>query len=293
MMPLLFDRIKHVRRLTFEGFKILVHWLVILPVRQLRRLWLFLFHLPRTTRQSLRSWHRQLVHRPLVHIRWVWRKSNRAVRGASRSVGGLVQQWVVRPARWGYHGVLALWRFTRQAGQAVRDFNWRWLSDLRWMDRPLLRTRWMLRNLNRRTRGTIQATRAFFSRWLIRPAVQLVQFPFTASHNLHQTFQTLWKSTIRTLRQVTGWTVLVIGAIAAPMPIPVGLPLIIVGILIIGPRDPRIRWMQVRLRMLLRSWSRRRLPFISPAARKAFQFGNRLGRLLWRKENEKKLKIKS
>ncbi|NJN68176.1 MAG: hypothetical protein HC884_16420 [Chloroflexaceae bacterium] len=299
MMKLSLDRLKRLGRLSFEWFKMLWRWLVVWPAHQFRRGYSFLVHLPRTARSvrsSLRAFYRQWVRRPLVHLRWALRKSSRAVQGSFRSGEGFVQQgqqWIVRPTRWGYRGVLALWRLAQQGWQTASTLNWQWLADLRWMDRPLLRTRWMLRRLNRRTRGNLRMGGAFFSQWFIRPFGQLVQWPFTASQSLRQVFQACWQFTTVTLRQVVGWPILIIGAITAPMPIPTGLPLIVIGILMIGPGDPRIRWMRVQLQVVLRKWSRQGLPIISPTARTVLQFGNRIGSVVHPKKRRVEAKERS
>jgi hypothetical protein len=69
------------------------------------------------------------------------------------------------------------------------------------------------------------------------------------------------------LRGVLGWPLIVIGLLTFPLPIPVGLPLLVVGTLLIGPRSRPIRLATISLRQGLRRWARLRTPLIGPLGR--------------------------
>jgi hypothetical protein len=69
------------------------------------------------------------------------------------------------------------------------------------------------------------------------------------------------------LRGIVGWPLIVIGLLTFPLPIPIGLPLLVVGTLLIGPRSRPIRLATISLRLGLRRWARLDVPLIGPAGR--------------------------
>ncbi len=69
------------------------------------------------------------------------------------------------------------------------------------------------------------------------------------------------------IRQITGWFCILVGVITTPLPIPVGIPLIVVGVLIVGKRNRRIRWIRVHLLLLIRYWAAQDHPVLTPLAR--------------------------
>ncbi len=68
------------------------------------------------------------------------------------------------------------------------------------------------------------------------------------------------------LRSVLGWSLIVIGMIVAPMPIPFGIPMIIVGVAVLGPRSRRLRLMFYTARRRLRELARNNPPLLGSAA---------------------------
>jgi hypothetical protein len=77
------------------------------------------------------------------------------------------------------------------------------------------------------------------------------------------------------IRTVIGWSVIVVGLILLPLPIPLGLILLIIGAWIVGPRSRPIRLAVVGTKRGLRRWARVRVPYIGDA-----------GRFLLRKQRE-------
>jgi len=69
------------------------------------------------------------------------------------------------------------------------------------------------------------------------------------------------------LRGIVGWPLIVVGLLTFPLPIPVGLPLLVVGTLLIGPRSRPIRLTTISLRLGLRRWARLDVPLIGPLGR--------------------------
>jgi len=58
-----------------------------------------------------------------------------------------------------------------------------------------------------------------------------------------------------TLRQVIGWGCVVIGLLLLILPGP-GIPLLIIGLMLIGRRHPLIRRISVEVKLFLRRWAR-------------------------------------
>jgi hypothetical protein len=69
------------------------------------------------------------------------------------------------------------------------------------------------------------------------------------------------------IRQIFGWFCILVGVITTPLPIPVGIPLIVVGVLVVGKRNRRIRWIRVHLLLLIRYWAAQNHPILTPLAR--------------------------
>lgn len=87
--------------------------------------------------------------------------------------------------------------------------------------------------------------------------------PLTTQAWLNRAGRTLWKAT----RLLAGWLLIVVGLVLFPLPIPVGLPLIIVGVLVVGRRDRLLRWLRVNLKLKLRFWATLSTPISGPFAR--------------------------
>jgi len=58
-----------------------------------------------------------------------------------------------------------------------------------------------------------------------------------------------------TLRQVIGWGCVVIGLLLFILPGP-GIPLLIIGVMLVGRRHPLIRRISVGVKLILRRWAR-------------------------------------
>ncbi len=69
------------------------------------------------------------------------------------------------------------------------------------------------------------------------------------------------------LRQLTGWVLIVVGMVMAPLPIPVGLPMIAIGVVMVGRRNRVMRWIRVHIRLAIREWAAQDRPILSPFAR--------------------------
>jgi hypothetical protein len=58
-----------------------------------------------------------------------------------------------------------------------------------------------------------------------------------------------------TLRQVIGWGCVVVGLLLFILPGP-GIPLLIIGVMLVGRRHPLIRRISVGVKLILRRWAR-------------------------------------
>lgn len=85
--------------------------------------------------------------------------------------------------------------------------------------------------------------------------------------NIAQTF------TISTagLRRVSGWTCIVLGLILLPLPIPLGIILLVLGAWMVGTRSRTIRLATIQTRLLIRRMARSRLPLVKPAGLKLLE----------------------
>ncbi|NJL32842.1 MAG: DUF454 domain-containing protein [Chloroflexaceae bacterium] len=81
---------------------------------------------------------------------------------------------------------------------------------------------------------------------------------------------------------MTGWLLFGIGILGALLPIFPGLPFLILGSAMIGPRNRNLRWLRVQGRSLLRYLSHSRIPLFSGLARIARRVVYHALRLLFR-----------
>lgn len=58
-------------------------------------------------------------------------------------------------------------------------------------------------------------------------------------------------------RQVLGWALILLGIAGVILPILQGIIFLALGVLVLGPRNPVIRWVRIRTYLLLRAWSAR------------------------------------
>jgi hypothetical protein len=72
---------------------------------------------------------------------------------------------------------------------------------------------------------------------------------------------------IALLRGIIGWPLIIIGAIITPLPIPIGLILITIGVLIVGTRSRGVRLAFAYFNLMLRRWARMQTPIIGDTGR--------------------------
>lgn len=80
--------------------------------------------------------------------------------------------------------------------------------------------------------------------------------------------QQMWERLLRGTRLWLGWFCIILGLILLPLPIPLGLILLVIGTMLIGPRTRIVRLAIVHIKLLLRRWARLKPSFIaSPGKR--------------------------
>lgn len=92
---------------------------------------------------------------------------------------------------------------------------------------------------------------------------------------------------IQTSRRVAGWICIVLGVFLFWLPVPLGIPFMILGAALIGREDRTLRVMGVRVRRLLRYWAKLRVPIIGPIGRRLLRMQQFMSREVrhwrWRK----------
>ncbi len=64
------------------------------------------------------------------------------------------------------------------------------------------------------------------------------------------------------LRHIGGWSLIVLGLLGLILPVLPGIVLLVLGIIVLGPRDPTLRRIAFSIRLTLRRCSRARRPFL-------------------------------
>ncbi len=85
---------------------------------------------------------------------------------------------------------------------------------------------------------------------------------------------------LRLMRRIIGWPLVMVGIVLTPLPIPFGVPLVTVGVLLIGTRDRLVRTGYMYIRRGLRSWADSRLPVVGWSGRFVLARQQQLARLV-------------
>lgn len=73
---------------------------------------------------------------------------------------------------------------------------------------------------------------------------------------------------LKTLRSILGWICIILGIFLFWLPVPLGIPFILIGTLLIGRRNRFLRRVSVSVKLLLRRWAALRVPVIGPIGRR-------------------------
>ena len=80
-----------------------------------------------------------------------------------------------------------------------------------------------------------------------------------------------YRSVWRAVRPILGWCCITLGFVWMVLPIPFGFPLVLLGVALLGHRDPRLRWVWMHSRLLLRRMARCSNPLIRIVGRRGLQ----------------------
>jgi hypothetical protein len=95
---------------------------------------------------------------------------------------------------------------------------------------------------------------------------------FDLSRLTARNMRQLWHTLLQGARLWLGWFCIILGLILLPLPIPLGLILLVIGTMLIGPRTRIVRLAIVRIKLLLRRWARLKLPFIASPGKRLLQW---------------------
>lgn len=259
---------------------------------------------------KLKSYYHRWVIRPYVRVRRIGQGILHGVRqmgawlvAVKSALTKFLERFLVRPVRATWAGLQQLWHWFIVAKNAITRFVdhglvrpihrlWQWCHRA-WVGRhrPLtwLRTRWTeLTTFGKRVAQLLSHIVNWTIVYPARSTWRAGKWLWGAKNQLWHWLQGSWSwscqtcSTIANIfrhsfRQIIGWSAVIVGVMLVPFPLPFGIPLILIGFLIIGPGDPRVRWLRVNTRRALRMLERRRIPFISPLATKALSLGKKPG----------------
>jgi hypothetical protein len=119
----------------------------------------------------------------------------------------------------------------------------------------------MITRLTRKLFTLLHTSYRFVSGLFARIVGILRQFDYSrlAAFDMRQAWHTL----LQGARLWLGWFCIILGLILLPLPIPLGLILLVIGTMLVGPRTRIVRLAIVRIKLLLRRWARLRLPLIA------------------------------
>jgi hypothetical protein len=87
------------------------------------------------------------------------------------------------------------------------------------------------------------------------------------------------------LRPTLGWLLIMLGLVGMPMPIVNGTIFLVLGLILVGPRNRVIRWSRVHIKLILGRWALMRHPLLGFSGRltrnSARQVSRQNRRLRW------------
>lgn len=80
------------------------------------------------------------------------------------------------------------------------------------------------------------------------------------------------------LRPTLGWLLIALGLIGMPMPIVNGTIFLVLGLILVGPRNRVVRWSRVQIKLLLDHWAMKRHPLLAFSGRLARNSARQISR---------------
>src|SRR5512145_81506 len=82
---------------------------------------------------------------------------------------------------------------------------------------------------------------------------------------------TTWRLLWPILRQVLGWLFIILGLLGLVLPFLQGVLFLVIGIMLVGPRNWLIRRVNIAMKIILRRWAALETPVIGPVGRCALK----------------------
>jgi hypothetical protein len=89
-----------------------------------------------------------------------------------------------------------------------------------------------------------------------------------------------WWRMLKPVRITLGWISIGLGLLTVWMPIPIGVPLLVVGALLVGTRSPAMRRAGAAIEWLLRRWAAVPIPIVRDIGQRALAIQQEVGRRL-------------
>ncbi|SRR6266508_4567262 len=113
----------------------------------------------------------------------------------------------------------------------------------------------------------------------------------TTYRALRAALHTAWSSTWRYARPTLGWVCIGVGVLGLALPLLPGVPLLVLGIALVGRRTWIIRWAGIHGKVFLRRWAALPTPIIGRVGRWALRVQQRIScqrrQLTWRLKRER------
>lgn len=96
------------------------------------------------------------------------------------------------------------------------------------------------------------------------------------------------------VRTTLGWCCIILGVLEFWFPLPLGIPLIVLGTALVGRRSRLLRLAYIQLRRILRRWARVRIPIVGHAGRYMLRSQRKITaeyrRFLWRRAEQRRIR---
>lgn len=89
-----------------------------------------------------------------------------------------------------------------------------------------------------------------------------------------------WRRILKPIRLIMGWISIGLGLLTVWMPIPIGVPLLVIGALLVGTRSPAMRRAGAAIEWLLRRWAALPIPIVRDIGQRALAIQQEVGRRL-------------
>jgi hypothetical protein len=89
-----------------------------------------------------------------------------------------------------------------------------------------------------------------------------------------------WRRLLTSVRAALGWISIGLGLLTVWMPIPIGVPLLVIGALLVGTRSPAMRRAGVAIEWLLRRWAAVPIPIVRDIGQRALALQQEVKRRL-------------